>query len=168
MIKYPRLVMLMAAISLAMASSGQEIIRSTLSSAGSSAYNGGLFIRQTFGQPPATLVFTTEFGILRQGFQQSVDIPPVTYAPMPDELKPGELYFRMYPNPARDHVYIDLVDEADNPELIITDMYGKRVYHRTGLSGPSVSVTLQQFTSGIYFITVTDQSRRGTQKLIVL
>ncbi len=168
MTKSTRLLILIAAFLMVIPAQGQEIIRSTLSSAGSSAYNGGLFIRQTFGQPPATLVFTTEFGILRQGFQQHVDIQPITSVALPDDPRPGEFYFRMYPNPARDHVYIDLIDEADNPELIITNMYGKRVYHRTDLSGSSVTVTLQQFSSGIYFITVTDQSRRGTQKLIVL
>ncbi len=151
---------------------GGSIIRSTLSSLGSTSFNAdnGILIRHTVGQPPGTDVFTTEeYGILRQGFQQPVEHPSVTSSPLPfDEDPPGRFGFSIYPNPANDWVDIVLSDDTGPFEIYITNIHGKRVYHGKESISYRVTLNLQPLRPGVYFITVVCGGERSTGKLIVL
>lgn len=146
-------------------SGGQEIIRYTLSSAGSASYNNGIVIKQTIGQPGGASVMTNDFGVLRQGFQQAVTLPIPVTSPLPFDDS-GQLVFGMYPNPARGVVYIELPDDTESFEIHITDMYGKMVYQRKPVEQGSID--LQHLSSGIYFITISSEGKRGTKKLVLL
>ena len=151
---------------------GVSIIRSTLSSLGSTSINAdnGVLIRQTVGQPPGTDVFTTqEYGILRQGFQQSIEHPSVTSSPLPFIDDPsGKLWFSIYPNPASDLVDIVLGADTGSFGIFITNIHGKMIYHGKDYISYRVTINLQSLSPGVYFVTVVSGGERSTRKLIVL
>ncbi len=150
--------------------SSQEIIRSTIGAAGSSSYNNGLLIIQTIGQPPGTNVLSDDLGTLRQGFQQPIEHPSVTSSPVVDIIYDDiSGNFSIYPNPASDIVNIAITaDTGHEWEIHISNVYGKAVFNRRGITDTHVTISLNSLNSGVYFITVISGSERSTRKLIIL
>ena len=147
---------------------GQEIIRSTIGSAGSTAFNNGILVRQTIGQPPGTVVLEGETVILRQGFQQAIDHHSVTSAPLiPADLAGDVTDFAMFPNPARDYVEIILADGTLPFDLFMYNMHGKQIYHLTNIGDTRITVNLQSLVPGIYFVTVSNSGGRSSQRLMI-
>ncbi len=164
-----RLLLFFAGLLILIPLSGQEITRSTIGSAGSTVFNGGILLRQTIGPPPGTEILHTDFGVLRQGFQQAVNHFTVTFSQMPeDDSHAGHPGFTMYPNPARDFVHISLAEADTGFDVHIADMYGKMVHLQTDLMLPDATLNLQSLSPGVYLITIISSGKRSTQKLVVL
>jgi hypothetical protein len=67
-------------------------------------------------------------------------------------LNNNEDALKVFPNPAKNTVHITL-PQAKNASMSITDNTGKEVYRQV-VSSTTIDVNLQQFSSGLYFITV--------------
>ena len=74
------------------------------------------------------------------------------------------LPFRLFPNPARYRVWIDLPDNAHPFEVQLSDRLGRPVLRREN----SRELDLRDIPSGVYFITVKQGARQHTRKLLVL
>jgi hypothetical protein len=71
----------------------------------------------------------------------------------------GESYLNIYPNPAKDKVYIEVVNSGmQDGKLQLFDVNGKQV---TGMKlnfvAGGIEVDIRDLRSGLYFVTLTDQ-----------
>ena len=141
-------------------SSGQSIIRSTLSSIGTAVSEEGLILRQTIGQPSNTFIFINGEVTIRQGFQQAIS--GVNY------YQPNNaLDFTLYPNPAKDHTRIEFSEELKDYTLTIYNLTGMPLASFTGQTLQSRSLDLKSYPEGIYIIKISAGKRTGSRKLIL-
>jgi hypothetical protein len=76
----------------------------------------------------------------------------------------------VYPNPANDHVYIDVnLQQSEDGTIEIKDMLGKIVYNYNFDSGSTASldVDLSSFSKGMYFVTMKTKTKHITRKLML-
>jgi hypothetical protein len=72
---------------------------------------------------------------------------------------------KLYPNPAHDTVTIEVNASMVNAEVSISDLTGKRL--RTyNLSEIRKTLDVSDYERGIYFVTVTAESKSSTLKFI--
>lgn len=74
---------------------------------------------------------------------------------------------RVYPNPAKDEVFIRFNDISNFTQIIISDVTGKRIKMENCSEKELVTVPLNNLTSGVYFITFKGEGNDVTCKLIV-
>lgn len=163
-----RLLLLFAGFLVFMPAGSQSLVRSALGTAGSTVFSDGILLRYTAGQSSPTEVFTTDDGTLRQGFQQPVDHPLVTFSPPFGEDHSAGTLFALYPNPARDVVYLEHLGGDAVWEFSVTGLYGRMVYQRRDIRDRLVSLTLGDIGSGVWFVTAVSGTRIVTMKLVVL
>lgn len=77
----------------------------------------------------------------------------------------------VYPNPATEIVNVRINDEIlSDGEIIISDISGRIVYNSTiskTVGNKVVSISTNNFVKGIYFLTLTGNDIKETQKLII-
>ena len=61
----------------------------------------------------------------------------------------------IYPNPAKDNLYIDFNNEIKG-NIIITNQLGQ-VVKKTNIDGKEITINVEDLTSGVYFINVSNQ-----------
>ncbi len=61
----------------------------------------------------------------------------------------------IYPNPAKDNLYIDFNNEIKG-NIIITNQLGQ-VVKKTNIDGKEITINIEDLTSGVYFINVSNQ-----------
>jgi len=75
--------------------------------------------------------------------------------------------FYIYPNPVNDCVNINLSGmNSDDIQLSITDISGKLLYSETVLKAGEISVNLESFESGIYFVSVMNENKIMNKKFV--
>lgn len=79
-------------------------------------------------------------------------------------IKNDNLSFEIYPNPANDLVYIK--GALDNSKIEVLNLLGQVVYSTT-TSNQLTTLSMSNFSSGTYFIRITQDGNSLTQKLIV-
>jgi hypothetical protein len=103
-------------------------------------------------------------------FQDSVDIyfsHGQTCAPLStNAIESSKISFDVYPNPSSDFVNIDLSQEINNGELIITNTIGS-VVKRIRLDAlNNKSLSISDLENGIYFISILNEEKQiSTRKL---
>lgn len=82
----------------------------------------------------------------------------------------NEASFTIYPNPAADRVNVDFYTAAKETYIVsISDLQGKKVYEKTGVSQPGANqftADIASFTKGIYLLQVTAASVNHCGKLV--
>ena len=78
-----------------------------------------------------------------------------------------ERIFDIYPNPAKDILYVDFVNSEDKRRFEIYDSFGKLVLNED-ISTQHSSLNTQQLTSGIYFYKVISGNNVLQNKLIII
>src|SRR5699024_1187133 len=74
--------------------------------------------------------------------------------------------FSIYPNPVQNWLYIHLEELSNNSSLEVYDMHGK-LLERSMISELETQLDVSEYTSGIYFIKVTDElGSRKVKKFI--
>ena len=141
-------------------SSGQSIIRSSLSSLGTAVSEEGFILRQTIGQPSNTLIFANGEVTIRQGFQQAISGENLYKAN-------NSLDFRLYPNPARDRTRLDFSEEMKDYTITIYNLTGTPLQSLPGQSRQSQWLDLKSYPEGMYIIKITAGQRTGSKKLIL-
>nr|MBC8319275.1 T9SS type A sorting domain-containing protein [Bacteroidota bacterium] len=80
-------------------------------------------------------------------------------------------FVSIYPNPASEFVNININNEIlFDGKIIMTDLSGRIVYNSTisnSVGNTSVAININDFTKGIYFITLQSNDTRETHKLVV-
>ena len=71
----------------------------------------------------------------------------------------------VYPNPAIDEVTLEVLSETQKSLVQLFDISGKQLLEKTITSKTTLS--LNEFSSGIYFLKVSSNSNTSTQKLVV-
>lgn len=78
----------------------------------------------------------------------------------------------VYPNPFESSFYVDCTEntESQNVEIRVTDLYGKTIFHETGIDtffSPKTRVDLSGATSGIYLVSISDETGNVSTNKIV-
>lgn len=129
-------------------SSAQEVI----APAGSFHKQGDKSISWTLGEPVVES-FVSTHKILTQGFHQS----QITVTKVSPESIPG-LSINVFPNPATNFLTIALDGEYQDAELNFYDQAGHLLLKKY-LNGARTEVSLESFTSGIYFLKVISENK---------
>lgn len=75
---------------------------------------------------------------------------------------------RIYPNPASNHITVSFTQNSTQPfSVAITDFLGKNIYSKSYATENSVTINTENFSRGIYFLTLISQDKKQTQKLII-
>lgn len=139
---------------------GQTIVRSSLSCLGSTITGNGLILLQTIGQPSGTDVLRMEGMELRQGFQQ-----PIVSKYHVSGRKP--LDFKLSPNPATDNTMLSFTEEISGCSIYIRDMYGSIVFKCVEQTLYDKWLDLSGMVPGVYVVTVVSDDGHGSKKLII-
>jgi hypothetical protein len=75
---------------------------------------------------------------------------------------------KIYPNPASDYIEI-FFDEKQNERFSveIVDNLGKVIYSENYTERNSVAINTESFSKGFYFLTIINQEKKQTQKIII-
>jgi hypothetical protein len=78
--------------------------------------------------------------------------------------------YRLYPNPAKDVIHIDLgADRAEN--VSVSDIFGKVFYPEIHIvvssAGNGIEMSVQDWVPGLYFITISNGKHLTTLKVLV-
>lgn len=79
----------------------------------------------------------------------------------------GQSSFRVYPNPFKNVTTISFAEQQKNTILIITDLSGKKV-QSLNFTGIELTIDRNELTSGIYFLTITDNHHKTEVKKLVI
>jgi hypothetical protein len=72
---------------------------------------------------------------------------------------------QIYPNPTNTAITINLQTFTINKTLVVTDVFGKEIYHET-LSDINSVIDVSSYAQGVYFITIKGQDNIITEKFI--
>lgn len=74
----------------------------------------------------------------------------------------------IYPNPAKSQITVSLTEiTTQSFEIEITNMLGKKVYSQSYQPLNNVSIDTKAFSKGVYFLTLIQQDKKETQKIII-
>ena len=74
----------------------------------------------------------------------------------------------IYPNPATNQITVSLAEMSTQSfEIEITNMLGKKVYSQSYQPINNVSIDTKTFSKGVYFLTLIQQEKKETQKIII-
>ncbi|MCX6257449.1 MAG: T9SS type A sorting domain-containing protein [Bacteroidia bacterium] len=77
----------------------------------------------------------------------------------------GESYLNIYPNPASDKVFIELISKTENSKIQIFDARGELVTeYSLNIMAGVIEMDVHSLHDGIYFITLTDPDSGFVQK----
>jgi len=160
MIKLLKILLLQLIVICHNISYGQSLVRSSLSSIGSTYSDDGFILRQTIAQPSNTLVGSNGGFVLRQGFQQ----------PLNSRIIPNSnttIDFSLYPNPAYEKTLLEFKEEIQPYSVTISNINGRVLTKLNDQKLMSNWLDLKNLTPGIYFVTVVSERKTGSKKLIV-
>jgi hypothetical protein len=81
------------------------------------------------------------------------------------EFPTSAINFTIFPNPASTEIKVQSLESID--ELIITDIFGKDVYHSSDLNpGPELRIPTTDLPAGIYFIKFRNGKKLSVHKFI--
>jgi len=78
--------------------------------------------------------------------------------------------FYIHPNPATDHVSIEIIDDeiAKSFNIRITDITGKSVYNKTSITEKQIIISTSEWEKGIYNITVYKNNKIYTSEKFII
>lgn len=155
-----KLYFLLIGLLIALNSNSQQIIRSTLSSFGSSMTKDGITLKQTIGQPSNTTTITSDFGTIRQGFQQPIDQKSIEQARKP-------INFSVYPNPAVSFTNLVVDEDIEDYTIIIERIDGGIISKHSNVSDKKRRIDLTLYPSSVYIIRILCGDRIGVKKVVV-
>lgn len=167
--KYPRYFMSMILLCLwsPLAAQINDLNQQVFASSGDSAEGGGVHLSWTIGEA----IVTTEAGggiTLQQGFQQGLDDVSAGWPVRLDEVDLA-LPVEVYPNPVRNHVWIE-TGEAANLTLEVYDLQGRLLTSQTEFVGPGNRLELStiDWAEGTYYLGVTSSTHSGRKSFTLI
>jgi len=90
-----------------------------------------------------------------------------------EELGGGKLnnveissHIQLFPNPAKNHINISVMDQFEIADVSIFDVGGKMV-HQSKIKQSNVSIDVANFENGLYVVSVTTKSKHYKSKFLV-
>ncbi|MDD2411790.1 MAG: T9SS type A sorting domain-containing protein [Bacteroidales bacterium] len=139
----------------------QQLSRQSISCMGSTEMSSEMTLRQTVGQSGNTNIFSNESQVLRQGFQQALNMLRITSPLIPS------LDISVYPNPFTDHLYFVLNGDQDKYEFNIIDITGKLVAKDFIYGNLKTYVECKNWQPGSYFVIVLSGSEIIAKEKII-
>lgn len=128
----------------------------------------GKFVRYTFnkeGEYDIVLQVTNNKGCMHESATR-IKVKPVTVEPV--GVGENELaQVRIYPNPSKGLVSIDLVAGQDVQTVLFTDLLGKEHAVETSLHNNHLVVNTQNTVAGVYFLTLKTKQSAITRRVII-
>jgi hypothetical protein len=78
----------------------------------------------------------------------------------------SESLFSVYPNPAKNEIFIQGLEEGTDYTFEAKDISGKRVALNIVKSGNQALVSVQEWPNGMYFITIKSSEHQEVFKLL--
>ena len=75
---------------------------------------------------------------------------------------------QVYPNPARDVLYVDVKDLEDIKSIEVLDMNGKQILIQNKIEAGVNALAIEHLDAGMYQVRVTQNGYQSTQRLIKL
>lgn len=156
-------VLLIVPLFLFLSTSAQEA-QSVINSTGSSYTSPTYQFDWSLGE---TALIETQYSpgghlILTNGFLQPVSLP----APAGQVFLPGEI--RIFPNPTRDHVEVNLLLAGPGQASVtVYDALGRWVYrkqYQQSLTGSPILIDLRTYTAGAYLLKLEYMQEGGSSK----
>lgn len=138
---------------------GQQIVRSTVGAAGSTAVvsqeNQSLIVQQSVGQASVIGSFQNTQLALRQGFIQ----PPVSVAGIVETET--DLQASLYPNPFTSNVNVVFEEELEGPLAIrIYDMGGRLVHTKELQAERQITLDLGFLSTAQYVLLIQSETKQ--------
>lgn len=83
------------------------------------------------------------------------------------EFDNNESLFRLFPNPARDELQIEMSYTLNNATINIYNQYGQKVKTISNIGGRNVSIGIFEFSNGVYFLQLQNADRQINRKFII-
>jgi hypothetical protein len=80
-----------------------------------------------------------------------------------DENQP--LYFSLYPNPAKNELFLEMTDQIKEAEVMIFNSLGENVLN-TEVRELKMKINIESFPNGFYFIELKSGNKISRQKFI--
>ena len=74
--------------------------------------------------------------------------------------------FKLYPNPAKDNIAIESSNSIDY--VVIRDLLGRIVFEKYNSINNNLTVSLENFSSDVYFVEVHSNGVSQTKKLVII
>jgi hypothetical protein len=75
--------------------------------------------------------------------------------------------FTLYPNPATDKTTIDISGENKATEISVIDVLGREIKHLDIENKKTLSLSLDDFPNGVYFVVLKCEKNISTEKLVI-
>jgi len=76
-----------------------------------------------------------------------------------NEMEIKENQLNIYPNPAKEYITVDISSEnIENATVQIINLLGKVVYSETGIINNNIKIDIQNFESGLYFLSIENEN----------
>ena len=122
--------------------------------------------QQTYGIHFRDIYFaspTIGYGVGWQGIQKNTT---GTILDLNEDNKNN--FIKIYPNPTSDKINIQIDNNINQTFIVeITDVLGKIVFQHEYQTNEETTINTSAFSKGIYLLTVQNQDKKQTQKLIV-
>ncbi len=84
-----------------------------------------------------------------------------------ENFSSSKIVLSIYPNPAVDYFIISLGDIVKSGSIEIFNAFGENISKKVIINEHQIQINLENFSSGIYFVTVFDGEKHYSKKLIV-
>lgn len=75
--------------------------------------------------------------------------------------------FKIYPNPVKDLITIQVEDYFNNASITLSTIYGQTILKKENLYDNEIQIDITKQLSGIYFITIENNGVKSTHKIII-
>ena len=125
--------------------------------------NNGQFLTE-LGQPLKSIYFanpTKGYAI----FQNEIYKNTTGTMLSSNKIEKKESVF-VFPNPTKNKINISF-NESNQFSIDISDTQGKNIFSKSFINENDLSINTENFSKGIYFITITSDNKKHNQKLII-
>lgn len=88
-------------------------------------------------------------------------------------IRPGSPAFKVYPNPVRDRLFVEVNEEISSFDYIISDICGRMILRgvRKGVEAESqitIELPIEELSSGLYFLKIMSGAGESTIKIMIV
>ena len=73
----------------------------------------------------------------------------------------------IYPNPNNGTFKIALTRKVNQATVTVFDMFGRKMFEKSGLNGKRFDLDLDDFSKGFYLVRITDKNKQVTKKILI-
>ena len=127
---------------------------------------GFVTIGSTVGAGSIIYRYTTPFGCSNSRTMVGTVVICASHRGGNEEVAVENNKFLLYPNPAKNTVSIQVDKLITDGQIIVTDLYGKTLKSQR-LSIGKNNIDVSGFSKGLYFVNITKNQNRQTEKLVI-